>query len=145
MSESRTGRAPRSSGAGSESGIGMAIARRLGAAGARLLVTASSARIAERVAELRAAGFTAEGRALDLTEEAAVGEFCQWAEARWGRIDILVNNAGMAMQGSPEPLVEVALRRAAGGASSAAVPPPGPGRAFRRPRAAARARPPWSA
>ena len=108
MSESMAGQVALISGAGSESGIGMAIARRLGAAGARLIVTASSARIAERVAELRAAGFTAEGRALDLTEETAVGEFCQWAEARWGRIDILVNNAGMAMQGSPEPLVEVA-------------------------------------
>ena len=108
MSESMAGQVALISGAGSESGIGMAIARRLGAAGARLIVTASSARIAERVAELRAAGFTAEGRALDLTEETAVGEFCQWAEARWGRIDILVNNAGMAMQGNPEPLVEVA-------------------------------------
>ena len=34
------------SGAGRDQGIGMAIARRLGAAGARLIVTASSARIA---------------------------------------------------------------------------------------------------
>ncbi|MDQ7911630.1 SDR family oxidoreductase [Pseudomonas sp. 102515] len=108
MSESMVGQVALISGAGSEAGIGMAIAWRLGAAGARLLVTASSARIAERVAELRAAGFTAEGQALDLTEEAAVGDFCQWAEARWGRIDILVNNAGMTLQGSPEPLVEVA-------------------------------------
>lgn len=41
------------SGVGSEMGIGMAIARRLGAAGARLIVTASSARIAQRVEELR--------------------------------------------------------------------------------------------
>lgn len=96
------------SGAGSERGIGMAIARRLGAAGVKLIVTASSARIAERVAELRAAGFEAEGRAVDLTDEAQVQAFAGWAEACWGRIDILVNNAGMAMQGSPEPFVEVA-------------------------------------
>jgi len=96
------------SGVGSAAGIGLACARRLGAAGAKLIVTASSARVAERVAELRAAGFTVEGRALDLTEEAAVREFAGWAEERWGRIDILVNNAGMAMQGSPEPLVELA-------------------------------------
>lgn len=96
------------SGAGSESGIGMAIARRLGAAGVKLIVTASSARIAERVAELRAAGFEAEGRAVDLTDEAQTQAFADWAEARWGRIDILVNNAGMTMQGSVEPMVEVA-------------------------------------
>ncbi|MCO6057558.1 SDR family oxidoreductase [Pseudomonas sp. MOB-449] len=96
------------SGAGSEHGIGMAIARRLGAAGVKLIVTASSARIAERVAALRAEGFEAEGRAVDLTEEEQVREFAAWAETLWGRIDILVNNAGMAMQGSPEPFAEVA-------------------------------------
>ncbi|WP_027909264.1 SDR family NAD(P)-dependent oxidoreductase [Pseudomonas sp. URMO17WK12:I4] len=96
------------SGAGSESGIGMAIARRLGAAGVKLIVTASSARIAERVAELRAAGFEAEGRAVDLTDEGQTQAFADWAEARWGQIDILVNNAGMTMQGSVEPMVEVA-------------------------------------
>lgn len=96
------------SGAGSELGIGMAIARRLGAAGVKLVVTASSARIAERVAELRAEGFEAEGRAADLTDETLVRELAAWAESLWGRIDILVNNAGMAMQGSPEPFAEVA-------------------------------------
>ncbi|OPG72306.1 short-chain dehydrogenase [Pseudomonas ogarae] len=90
------------SGVGSEIGIGMAIARRLGTAGARLIVTASSARINDRVAELRAEGFEVEGRALDLTDENQVREFMAWAESLWCRIDILVNNAGMAMQGSPE-------------------------------------------
>ncbi|MBT8767256.1 SDR family NAD(P)-dependent oxidoreductase [Metapseudomonas boanensis] len=96
------------SGAGSASGIGMAIARRLGQAGARLLITASSARIAERVAELRAEGFEVEGRPADLTDEQQVGELVTWAESVWGRVDILVNNAGMAMQGSPEPFAELA-------------------------------------
>jgi 3-oxoacyl-[acyl-carrier protein] reductase len=97
------------SGAGSESGIGMAIARRLGAAGAKLIVTASSARIADRVEELRTEGFEVEGRHIDLTDEYQVREFSRWAESLWGRIDILVNNAGMAMQGSPEPFSELAV------------------------------------
>ncbi|MDH4608834.1 SDR family NAD(P)-dependent oxidoreductase [Pseudomonas sp. BN102] len=96
------------SGAGSEVGIGMAVARRLGAAGVRLIVTASSERIADRVTALRAEGIEAEGRAVDLTDEGQVRAFGQWAEGLWGRIDILVNNAGMAMQGSPEPFAEVA-------------------------------------
>ena len=96
------------SGVGSDIGIGMAIARRLGAAGARLIITASSARIAQRVEELRAEGFEVEGRPLDLTDETQVREFGLWAESAWGRIDILVNNAGMAMQGSPETFAEVA-------------------------------------
>ncbi|WP_434674378.1 SDR family NAD(P)-dependent oxidoreductase [Pseudomonas sp. R1-15] len=96
------------SGVGSETGIGMAIARRLGAAGARLIVTASSARIEERIEELRAEGFKVAGQPLDLTDENQVREFGSWAESVWGRIDILVNNAGMAMQGSPESFSEVA-------------------------------------
>ncbi|MFG0382762.1 SDR family NAD(P)-dependent oxidoreductase [Pseudomonas sp. zbq_18] len=96
------------SGAGSESGIGMAIARRLGQAGARVLVTASSARIEQRVAELCAAGIEARGYAADLTDEHQVAALVAWAQAQWGRIDILVNNAGMAMQGSPEPFAELA-------------------------------------
>lgn len=96
------------SGAGSELGIGMAIARRLGAAGTKLIITASSARIADRVAELRAEGFEVEGRPIDLTDEQQVREFSLWAESLWGRIDILVNNAGMAMQGSPEPISTLA-------------------------------------
>lgn len=96
------------SGVGSEIGIGMAIARRLGAAGAKLIVTASSARILDRVEDLRAEGFEVEGRAIDLTDENQVREFCLWAESLWGHIDILVNNAGMAMQGSPETFSELA-------------------------------------
>ncbi|MEH3024042.1 MAG: SDR family oxidoreductase [Pseudomonas oryzihabitans] len=108
MGETLVGQVALISGAGSESGIGMAIARRLGEAGAHLVVTASSARIADRVEELRAAGYAVDGRALDLTDEGAVIDFVHWGEAHWGRIDILVNNAGMTMQGSPEPLVELA-------------------------------------
>ncbi|WP_231421370.1 SDR family NAD(P)-dependent oxidoreductase [Pseudomonas sp. Leaf59] len=96
------------SGAGSESGIGMAIARRLGASGAKLIITASSKRIADRVKELRLEGFEVEGRPADLTDERQVREFSLWAESVWGRVDILVNNAGMAMQGSPEVFSELA-------------------------------------
>jgi len=96
------------SGAGSEHGIGFAIAQCLGRLGVRLIVTASSARINLRVAELRAAGFQVEGRTADLTHEDQVNDLLHWAHAIWGRIDILVNNAGMAAQGSPEPFAELA-------------------------------------
>ncbi|MGL6244213.1 SDR family NAD(P)-dependent oxidoreductase [Pseudomonas sp.] len=96
------------SGAGSEQGIGIAIAKRLGSLGVKLIVTGSSARINDRVAELRAAGFEAEGRSTNLCEESQVLEFTSWAESVWGRIDILVNNAGMASQGHPEPFADLA-------------------------------------
>ena len=95
------------SGAGSEQGIGMAIARRLGQNGVRLVISASSPRLFDRVAELRGEGFEVQGRIADLTDESQVSALAQWAESLWGRIDILVNNAGMAMQGSPEPFAEV--------------------------------------
>jgi len=95
------------SGAGSDSGIGMAIARRLGQQGMRLLLSASSARIEQRAAELRAEGIDARAMAADLTDEQQVAALASWAEAQWGRVDVLVNNAGMAMQGSPEPFAEV--------------------------------------
>ncbi|MBF7728907.1 SDR family NAD(P)-dependent oxidoreductase [Pseudomonas sp. N040] len=96
------------SGAGSDSGIGLAIARRLGRAGVRVLLTASSARLQQRVSELQSEGIDARGMLADLTDETQVAALAGWAHAQFGRIDILVNNAGMAMQGSPEPLAEVA-------------------------------------
>ena len=96
------------SGAGSESGIGLAIARRLGREGVRVLLTASSARIQQRAAELQAEGIDARAMAADLTDEAQVKALGEWAHAQFGHIDILVNNAGMAMVGSPEPFADVA-------------------------------------
>jgi 3-oxoacyl-[acyl-carrier protein] reductase len=96
------------SGAGSDSGIGLAIARRLGREGVRVLISASSARIHQRAAELHAEGIDARAMAADLTNETQVAELAAWALAQFGHIDILVNNAGMAMQGSPEPFADVA-------------------------------------
>jgi 3-oxoacyl-[acyl-carrier protein] reductase len=96
------------SGAGSDSGIGMAIARRLGREGVTLLLTASSARIHQRAAELQREGIDARALPADLTDEVQVAELAAWALAQFGHVDILVNNAGMAMQGSPEPFADVA-------------------------------------
>lgn len=96
------------SGAGSDSGIGLAIARRLGQAGVRVLISASSTRIEQRVRELQSEGIDARGLSADLTDEAQVAALAGWAQAQFGRIDILVNNAGMAMLGSPEPFAELA-------------------------------------
>ena len=96
------------SGAGSESGIGFASARRLARNGAKLLLTASSERVLLRAEELCGEGFEARALAADLTDENDVRRLAEWAQAQWGRVDVLVNNAGMAMQGSPEPFAELA-------------------------------------
>jgi len=96
------------SGAGSESGIGFATARRLALHGVKLLLTASSERVLLRAEELRAEGFDARALPADLTDEADVRQLAEWGQEQWGRVDVLVNNAGMAMQGSPEPFAELA-------------------------------------
>lgn len=96
------------SGAGSESGIGVASARRLARNGVKLLLTASSGRVQQRAHELCAEGFEARALSADLTDEGDVRALAEWAQAQWGRVDVLVNNAGMAMQGSPEPFAELA-------------------------------------
>ncbi len=81
---------------GASSGIGEASARELGAAGARLLLGARRTDRLEKLAdEIRAAGGTAEHRALDVTDRDDFAEFLAFAEEKFGRVDVLVNNAGV--------------------------------------------------
>ncbi|MCO1660798.1 SDR family oxidoreductase [Pseudonocardia humida] len=82
-------------GAGSAHGIGFAAARLLGAGGSRVVITSTTDRIFERVAELRAAGIRAEGVVADLTGRAGVDAVVACASDSFGGVDILVNNAGM--------------------------------------------------
>lgn len=89
-------------GAGSATGIGMAAARRLGADGARVVITSTTDRIFERVAELRAFGIEAKGVVADLTDQAGVDAVVGAARERFGEITVLVNNAGMTSQAEPE-------------------------------------------
>src|SRR5207253_2379547 len=58
-------------GAGAADGIGFACARLLGVSGCQVVVTSTTARIDERVAELVDAGVEAFGVAADLTDPAA--------------------------------------------------------------------------
>ena len=81
-------------GAGSPGGIGFAIARALVAGGARVAVTATSARIHDRGRELGCLSEIA-----DLTDPSQVAGLFQTVEAGLGPIDILVNNAGMVQTG----------------------------------------------
>lgn len=82
-------------GAGSTQGIGFATARRLGDAGNRVVITSTTDRIFDRVAELRNAGIRAEGVVADLTDQAGVDAVVARASTSFGGVDILVNNAGM--------------------------------------------------
>jgi len=86
-------------GAGSASGIGFAIARRLFEQGASVAITATGDRIHARGKELDASEARAFSHVADLTDEKQVQAFLNAARHRFGRIDILVNNAGMAREG----------------------------------------------
>jgi len=81
---------------GSSRGIGLALARGLAAAGARVIVNArQDGALRDVVAELRGGGFDAVARAFDVTDPAAVADSVAWCEANVGPIDILINNAGI--------------------------------------------------
>jgi 3-oxoacyl-[acyl-carrier protein] reductase len=95
-------------GAGSAEGIGFAIARRLHAAGVRVVITSTTDRIHSRARELNASGERVLAVIADLTVEAEVQKFVDSVLSRAGRIDILVNNAGMTQTGRPtdsKPLI----------------------------------------
>jgi 3-oxoacyl-[acyl-carrier protein] reductase len=80
---------------GGSRGIGLAIAKGLGAAGARVAVASRTASEVEaaRVA-LEGAGVQALARVTDVTRPEDVAALVDAVLAEWGRIDVLVNNAG---------------------------------------------------
>ena len=92
------GRVALVTGCGSAGGIGFAAARALAAAGARVAITSTTARIFDRLAEL------GDGHAAlvdDLTDPDAVIRLVADVEAALGPLAILVNNAGMVQEGVP--------------------------------------------
>ena len=81
---------------GSSSGIGFALARGLGQAGAALVLNGrNSARLEQAAGILRSEGFQVHTRDFDVTQAGAVRAAIESIEAGIGAIDILVNNAGM--------------------------------------------------
>jgi NAD(P)-dependent dehydrogenase (short-subunit alcohol dehydrogenase family) len=79
---------------GGGTGIGLAIASRLGALGARIVIGSRSARnIEEGSAELRHAGFDPLAVQVDVRNPEQVDEMVQRTLRHFGRVDILVNNA----------------------------------------------------
>ncbi|WP_330474022.1 SDR family NAD(P)-dependent oxidoreductase [Terrabacter sp. C0L_2] len=100
----QSGRVVLVTGAGSPSGIGMATARLLGRLGAAVVLGATTDRVHERVAELRADGLLATGRVGDLTDESQADALVGSCVAEHGRLDVVVNNAGMTSAAEPDTL-----------------------------------------
>ena len=83
---------------GASRGIGLAIARKLGAMGAQLALCARDAgRLEKAEAELRQAGCRTLAVPTDVTDAAAVDALVQKVIGTLGGIDILVNNAGVGV------------------------------------------------
>ncbi|WP_417728493.1 SDR family NAD(P)-dependent oxidoreductase [Roseovarius sp.] len=78
---------------GASRGIGLAIARGLMVAGARVMITGRTEEsVAKGIADL---GSGALGHAADVSRESDVARLAAEAEAAMGPVDILVNNAGV--------------------------------------------------
>ncbi|SAK91562.1 SDR family oxidoreductase [Caballeronia ptereochthonis] len=81
---------------GSSTGIGFALARGLGVAGARVILNGrNEARLRDAVRTLHDEGIEAEASGFDATSQSEVETAIERVEAGFGPIDILVNNAGM--------------------------------------------------
>ena len=82
---------------GGSSGIGLAIAKRLGQEGARVVVAAlGNSSIEGAVAQVKAAGAPdAIGCACDVSDEGQVDAAVNACTDRFGRLDVIVNNAGL--------------------------------------------------
>lgn len=92
---------------GSSRGLGYAIARGLGQAGARLVLNGRDEdRLGQAVESLREEGLTVEGLTFDVTREAEVEAALGSLEASTGSPDILVNNAGVIHRTSLENMSE---------------------------------------
>jgi len=78
-------------------GLGMAMAKGLGQAGAKIVINDRSSRetVDNAVAEYKSVGIEAYGYVFDVTDEAAVIENIKKIETEVGPIDILINNAGI--------------------------------------------------
>ncbi|MFD3514359.1 SDR family NAD(P)-dependent oxidoreductase [Streptomyces sp. NPDC058657] len=106
-----TGRAPESPVAlvtGATSGIGLAIARDLGARGHRVFLCArTESAVKQTVEDLRAEGLCVEGMAADVTDRTAVQALVGAAVATYGApLGILVNNAGRSGGGATADITD---------------------------------------
>lgn len=87
---------------GGASGIGLALARALGARGVRVLVSDIRADgLEEAVGALRASGFEAIGAVADVSDATSVDALAEHARAVLGDIDLLCSNAGVVAPGAP--------------------------------------------
>ena len=81
---------------GASYGIGMALAKALASAGAKIVFNDIKQDMVESgIKEYKECGIDAKGYVFDVTDEKAVGEYIKRITDEVGVVDILVNNAGI--------------------------------------------------
>ena len=86
---------------GASSGLGLHFSRILAAAGASVaLMARRTDRLESGVAEIRAAGGTAQAFTLDVADAQSIGPALDAAQAALGPISIMINNAGVGGEGA---------------------------------------------
>ena len=92
---------------GSSAGIGLALARALGQAGAVVVINGrGEAKVAAVAAQLQSEGLTVHARGFDVTNSKSVIAAVDDIETSIGPIDILVNNAGMQRRAPLQDFLE---------------------------------------
>jgi gluconate 5-dehydrogenase len=97
---------------GGSRGLGFAMARTLGLAGATVVITARKQQeLDEAVAELTDAGCAASAIRNDLADPASIPSLVEDVLTRFGKIDVLVNNAGATWGANAENMPIEAWRK----------------------------------
>ena len=92
---------------GSYQGLGLAIARGLGEAGATLILNGrNDAKLQQAISLLSGEGFKVTGSCFDVSNAAQIQERVPTIERQVGQIDILVNNAGIQRRSPLEEFAE---------------------------------------
>ena len=92
---------------GSSAGIGLALARALGHAGATVVINGrGEAKVTAAAAQLQSEGLTVHSRLFDVTDSKSVIAAVEDIETTIGAIDILVNNAGIQRRAPLQDFLE---------------------------------------
>ena len=92
---------------GSSAGIGLALARALGHAGATVVINGrGEAKVTAAAAQLQSEGLTVRSRLFDVTDSKSVIAAVEDIETTIGAIDILVNNAGIQRRAPLQDFLE---------------------------------------
>lgn len=99
--------------AGASRGLGLALARQVGARGARVALCARDPEdLARATADLEARGVEVMAVTCDLTHPEELAAFVAQVRERWGPIDVMVHNAGRITIGPAEHMTETDHRAA---------------------------------